>query len=225
MKVYILGNTGTGKTATAMFLALLYRLLNSINIIYSNCSINIKNFIFSEFMFLPMDKIKKGNCMLIFDDYKALTSLNNYASVLAVLSRKTNIEVIFTIQYYTHITKEVRELCQLRIEPYIKGQKLLDGSYEKTASLHLNFYPSDYENDNLIFSIKIENIFTLIDKMYDTNQIPEFLNEYTAIQEIANVSESFKDVYQNVQLYKKSVRDAKRIRKEVCKLMEIECLY
>lgn len=225
MKAYILGNTGTGKTATAMFFALLYRLLNPVNYIYSNCSINIDNFVFSEFMFLPMDKIKLGNCFLLFDDYKALSSLNNYTSVLAVLARKANIEVFFTIQYYTHLTKEVRELCQLRIEPYIKGQKLLDGTYEKTSSLHLNFYPSDYENDNLLFSIKIENIFTLIDNIYDTNQIPEFLNEYTAIQEIAKFSKTFKDIYQNVQLYKKSVRDGKRIRKEVCKLLEIECLY
>ena len=117
MKAYINANTGGGKTCLTVFLARLYNELNPKNNIYANFKLNIENAIYSRFMFLPFSIIEKGNCMIIFDDFYALKNIEQYTSILAVLSRKVNVEILLTIQYYTMAKKELRSLCHYEFIP------------------------------------------------------------------------------------------------------------
>jgi len=171
MKIYIVGNTGTGKTAVAVFFARLYNVLNPDNKIYGNLHLkNIKNFIYSEFMFLPFSEIKKGNCLLIFDDFKAISELKGYSALLSILARKLKISCIFTIQYDKHLTKEMRELCHYELRPYLIGNKLSNGYYDLETCCNIEFYlpinQDDYRKmDIMEFEITIPNIFKIVNVM------------------------------------------------------------
>ena len=232
MKIYIVGNTGTGKTAIAVFLARLYNLVNPNNKIYGNLHLkNIKNFIYSEFMFLPYSEIKKGNCLLIFDDFKAISELKGYSALLSILARKLNISCIFTVQYSKHLTKEMRELCHYEVRPSLIGNKLSNGNYDLETYCNLKFLlPINQDNYRLMdiveFELIIPNIFKYVnEKHYNTNEIPQFLNEFTVIQEIAKFSNTYKDIFNNVKMYTQNRSLSKQLRKKICEIKNIEFLY
>lgn len=228
MKLYIVGNTGSGKTALAVFIARLYNNINPNNKIYANFHLKkVKNFVYSEFMFLPFSEIKKGNCLLIFDDFKAISDLKGYSALLGILSRKLNVSCIFTIQYYIHLTKEMRELCHYEVRPNLIGSQDYNGLYDNNTYCKALFIePINRDFDIIKFRLTIPNIFQFVnEKYYNTNELPEFLNEFTVIKEISKYSNTYKDVFNNVRMYTGNRSLAKQIRKKVCLEKNIEFLY
>ena len=229
MKLYINGNTGFGKTTFLVFLTRLYSYLHPNNQIYGNLHLqNIPNFNYSEFMFLPFSKIKKGNCLLLFDDFKASGKIfNNYSTILGILSRKVKVSIIFTVQYYTHLTKEMRELCHYEVRPKIIGFREINQKFEKNSKLELDFiFPHNTELDIIEFQTFIPNIFYFVNESYfNTNELPKFINDYTVIQEITKISNNFDDIYNNVNLYTSNRSLAKKLRKQICVEKEIPFLY
>lgn len=228
MKLYLVGNTGTGKTATLVFIALLYNKVYPNNKIYANFHLKkIKNFIYSEFMFLPYSEIKKGNCLLLFDDFKAISDLKGYSALLGILARKLKVSCLFGVQYYTHLTKEMRELCHFELRPHLIGNKLENDMYDIDTYCQIEFLkPINRDYDIVEFEITIDCIFKYVnDKIYNTNEVPEFLNEYTVIQEIAKFSKDYKDIFNNVKMYTQNRSLAKKLRKLVCEIKDIKFLY
>src|SRR3989304_5534213 len=107
-KIYINSNTGKGKTLILTIFALLYANLNPNNKIISNYHLNIYNnqtnesmCEYTKYSLLPFSKLLKGNYLVLIDDFISVKKyLKNFNSVLATLSRKTNIDVMISLHYY-----------------------------------------------------------------------------------------------------------------------------
>ena len=64
---YALGTMGDGKTLFATHYALKYNKLNPDNTIYANYHLNIKNFVYTPYMFMPLDNLHNS---LVICEYK-----------------------------------------------------------------------------------------------------------------------------------------------------------
>lgn len=240
MKAYINNETGSGKTMFASILALLYSELNPNNDIYANYHINLYDIetnklkvIYTRFSLLPFSRIEKGNCLIILDDFYAIKNADYYSGLLATLSRKTQMEILLTIQYYTDLTKRVRKLCHYEIQPTLSHLDIYDKITEK-SELFLKWYRES--TDTLLFETKISNIYDLLNygkrfvftyipddlPLYDTNETVEFGTESKLITEIAEFSENFPDVEMNASIVCKNRTDMKRLISQVCKVKGIE---
>lgn len=217
IKVYIVGNTGTGKTALMVFFAKYYRGLFPDNIIYSNINLNISNFVYTEFGFLPCSEFLKGNKMICFDDVITIDNLKTFQSFLAVISRKTNTSIILTCQYYTDIERKLRMLCHAEIEP--KLTKLIYDKNTQSTKLSnesvLIYEVYNPETLDYICSYSISNILSVIKNAYNTNEIPKIPNERTIKQEIAKYSNTLDDLEFNVSVYTKNKAIQKRLIREI----------
>lgn len=220
MKVFIDGNTGSGKTSTTVYFARLYNYLNPHGNIYSNCNINfLKNFHYTPLMVLPISLLIKKPAMLIFDDtYSFKKILEKYISILAVFERKLDLEVFFTIQYYTMLTREQRALCTEKWIPNITHIK--NGKMTNKSEIIIERYKPITQEPKTPF--KIRNILELIKGYYDTKQLPIFPTETNIIQEITKFAKDISDIEYNVNLFTNNQNTKKRLIKTICKEKGIE---
>ena len=222
MKIYITNNTGFGKTALATYLAKKYRyeLAPKDNPIYSTYRINLPNCIYTPHGLLPYSTILKGNCLVIFDDVIFLENIKPVIELLAVLARKTDIDVILTSQYdKIDIDKKVRHLCHEHIKVEIEGIKIPNSKlyYEKGTNLIQYICKPDKE---IPHDIKIVNdIFILIKGLYNTNEIVPKLTDRLKKQEILKLSNDIETLEFNVEMCYKDKRIQIKVLKE---LMEIK---
>ena len=218
MKAYIEGFTGTGKTALSVFFSRLYREYNPLFPIYSNVKLNIEKVIYTQFGYLPFSKIKKGNCMILLDDYGNLDNTKNYSTYLSTIARKTNTQIILTIQYYTQITKAIREMCDYRILPSLTNL-IYDsnkGMYQMTELSDLIYKSYKPIADKLISSKKIPKILEKVNGYYDTKELVDIPNERIIKEEIAKYSNDLRDVELNVCIYTKNNKKQRDIIQEIC---------
>jgi len=218
MKAYIEGFTGTGKTALSVFFSRLYREYNPLFPIYSNVKLNIEKVIYTQFGYLPFSKIKKGNCMILLDDYGNLDNTKNYSTYLSTIARKTNTQIILTIQYYTQITKAIREMCDYRILPSLTNL-IYDsnkGMYQMTELSDLIYKSYKPTTDKLISSKKILKILEKVNGYYDTKELVDIPNERIIKEEIAKYSNDLRDVELNVCIYTKNNKKQRDIIQEIC---------
>lgn len=240
MKAYINNETGSGKTLFSSILALLYSELNPTCKIYANYHINLYDketnkpkVIYTQFSLLPFSEIEKGNCLIILDDFYAIKNADYYSGILAVLSRKTKMEIILTIQYYTDLTKRVRKLCHFEIQPFISNLDIYENITEK-STLNLKWYRES--NETLILDFYMSNIYNLLNygknfdytyipkemNLYNTNEVVSFGTESKLIKEVAKFSNNFSDVEMNCSIISKNRTEMKRLINQVCKLKGIE---
>jgi len=220
-KFYIDGATGKGKTTTSIFFARYYRELYPNNIIYANFKINVSNFIYSQFLLLPFSDIEKGNCLIIFDDtYVSKKLLSKYISVLAVLSRKVDVSVIFTIQYYAMLVRENRALCHAKLIPTITNLININGKKQMSnkSNLIINVYNPITEAFKK--SLKIKEILSIVKGYFDTNEKVKFPTETLLIQEIAKFSNDLSDVEFNLSLISNNQNQIKRMTKKILEIKE-----
>jgi len=234
MRAYFCNDSGTGKTLASSIFALLYAELNPNNIIYANYHLNIYNNITNKnvcqyvpYSLLPFSIIENGNAMIILDDFYAIKNSDFYSSILASMSRKLDLELLLTIQYYTDITKRVRNLCQKEIMPEITN---IDdkGKLTHNSELILKFYnPKSLKLEKiesipnvlnlLLNNIKTKNIYTK-GNLYNTKEKVEFSIPSEVIEAIAKISNNFHDIEINAYImYSKNNTTLKRVINEVCK--------
>ena len=113
MLMDFIGKMGTGKTLGATLYAFEFAKQNPKAKIYANYKIKLKNAIYTPFMFLPFSKL--SNCLIICDDFHTLRNLQSFIGVIVNLSRKKDISIIITAQYYTQIPKQIRTLVDLSV--------------------------------------------------------------------------------------------------------------
>lgn len=130
-----------------------------------------------------------SRCLLICDDFYALAMVKGLIGIIANFSRKLDLDMILTCQYYTMIEKSIRQLTQIVDVNYIEGLDILRIGFLNSNSNANNFiYDSFYEVKH---SVKIAKEY------YDTNEIVVFPLPSKIESEILKFSNNSEDLEQN----------------------------
>ena len=223
MKLYITNNTGAGKTSLGVYLAYKYRYefkASYNNPIYSTIKLNIPNSIYTPYMLLPYSKILKGKCLILIDDIVNLKNANPIIELLAILSRKTDIDIIITSQYdKIDVEKKIRQLCHFHIKVELQGKKIKDSDFYEQHGTNLIQYIF-LPDDKVLQDIKVvKDIFVKINGLFDTNEVPPRLTDRIKKQEILSISNDIETLEFNCDMLYRDKRKALKVLKE---LMEIK---
>ncbi len=129
MIVAIVGNLGTGKTATLTYLGMKY-LLNGAKI-YSNYRLKYNYTPVTTYQ--SFDRVHDGYFLAdelwsYSDSRRSFSVSNEFVNDVLLASRKRGIHIFYTTQHYGQIDKRIRDITQYIIYPQIdyiyKGQKL-----------------------------------------------------------------------------------------------------
>lgn len=204
MKIYFpCGLMGKGKTLFAVNCAKSFIENNKSNIVYANFKINMERCVFSPFMFFRLADLE--NCLIIIDDIYALPNLVNVIQVIVNMSRKKNIFVIITGQYYAMLSKMLRSLlCNVKLQ--------LNDDKSKMYCI-LYFY--DDNNKIIKFEYIINHPIENVQNLYNTNEVVKIPLEEDIIREICRFSNDDKDIKTNISLYTKDKRKQKAMYKDI----------
>lgn len=161
---------------------------------------NIHNFELIRYGFLPISKIRKLQGAFIgIDDASHYDGLEAGFKYIANESRKKDLDLAFTTQYYTQLTRNQRFLLDYDVEV----------NYEPdTETLKACFTNLDNEK----FFLIINNCSYYYD-MYDTKYICETLLESEKYQYVINHSENLQEAEMNLSLMFKTTKFNKQITK------------
>lgn len=196
----IISPMGGGKTLFSTLIAKIYSVKYPDREIYANYRLNLPNAIFTPNLFMPLSKI--GNCLIIADDFYALKNIDAFIGIIVNLSRKKEIEVIITVQYYTMIQKQIRTLSN-----YLASVRYYPDSDILTATV--------INQNNQQKMIMCKNAVSIAKKIYDTNEVVKFYTENQAKKEILKVCSSPDDLDLNLSLYFRNAATRRRLYKEL----------
>ena len=206
MILNLFGTMGSGKTLLATLLALDYLESFPNNKIYANYHLNpeiFKNFTYNSLMLFDYESLE--NCLLILDDIYAIKN-KAFIGVIVNLSRKNNIHVIITAQYYTMVDKLIRSMS-IVMYPEINREK----DYMFVSFLNPNQLTGQIRQK---FYVKnLSRFFTK--ELYDTNEKVEFQLKSDIYREILKVSTNMRMLEINCQLAFSNKSD----RKEAFKVL------
>ncbi len=203
----VIAPMGKGKTMFATIYAIEYSKKYPNHKIYANYRLNLENAVYSPCMFLPFRRLK--NCLIIFDDIYSSRNLETLIGVIVNLSRKSNIEIIITAQYYTMIPKLIRTLGQNIIVEFDKNEKKLNMALEYSLS-----------NDQKKYRLyTVNNPIEIIKDIYDTNEIVDFATPSKIFEEIKKFSENAEDLELNVSLYTQDKKQILKLTQDLCEEM------
>lgn len=208
-KGYTIGNTGAGKTLWASLYALEWAKNHPKGKIFANYHLNLPNANFTPIMFLPFDKLK--DCLIIFDDVSSLETIMRFSKVTANRSRKKQMELIFTAQYYTMVPRQLRKMADFRVRT--KFDK-----YKDTLTAFVNMREKGIRT--IIYHGAIKTVKKL--NLYDTNEVVDDPTESEVIAEIIRLSKSKRDVEKNLLIYSGNKAERKSLLKEILKKMNID---
>lgn len=202
-----LGTMGRGKTLFATSIAKKYSIEYPENKIYANYKLKLPNFVYSPFFFFPLSKIK--NSLIIGDDMKALETLNRFTSIVANTSRKLNLEIILTAQYYTMIPPSIRQIFDYQVIPYYtkKNDLLKTWGITPEGKIRKRDFP------NAVANVK---------DLFDTNEVVKVPTEKIIEYAIMYNSEYLEDLEFNMYLYTGDKRTRKRMMKDILEIKDYE---
>ncbi len=206
MKWACVGNTGDGKTLAIVLKIEELLKKDPTKHVYANFHINLPNCHFTPIMFLPFDKLH--NCIIAYDDVSSQEVLERFIGTLANKSRKKDIELIFTCQYYTMIPRNIRRIIDFRLFPQLN--KKTDTLTLKTLQKGKGLLPIETYH-NVIAYIKKT-------KIYDTNEVVDDPTESEVLREIARISEIPRDIEKNLMIFTGNKADRKSLYKEIYEL-------
>ncbi len=207
---------GAGKTLLASLAALKYS-KDTNNPIFSNYKLNLPNATYTPYGFMPFGKFK--NCLIVFDDIATvMNTLSGFASLVVNASRKNNVNVIFTGQYYTQLPKYLRSLSLLVQPRYNKknDELLYIVSKQPIPDAQQIDDPSLYH----IHGIRNAVATAKAHKLYDTYQIVEPTNIIRIREEILKFSTDYEDMKANVCLWQAKPTAQLRELKALDKMIE-----
>lgn len=183
----------------AVILAKLYSEQNPNNKIYANFTINLPNFNLTRFGFIPMSEF--NDCLIILDDIASIMgTLKGFTKLIVNASRKGNVNVILTGQYYTQLDRYVRQLAITLIPNYDKERNIL-----KVRESIRPLPERDEINDpNNYTDYYFKDPISVISGLYDTKEIVPLVDEKSMLEEILKWSKTKKDLRSNVALWKDS---------------------
>lgn len=196
----IISKRGKGKTLLTVNYAKIYRELYPLNPIYANLHLfGLDPFIYSPAMFFPYDSVE--NALIIIDDIKAIRNIEGLLLIISNSSRKSNLDLLLTGQYYTMAKKEMRESCE----------KMIEVEYDKTRDL----LQVAIEEDGIITFEEISNAVEKVCNNYDTNEIVHFITEDAIEGEILKHSKSIEDLALNCEIAVANKRDRRTLFKKL----------
>jgi len=169
----VLATMGKGKTLWSVLYAKEYSNLYPDNKIYSNFHIQLKNNIYTPFMIFTYNKIE--NSLIICDDFYNLKNLDFFISIVASLSRKMNLDIIMTCQYYTMVPPLLRMLSVL-----------VDVYYDKNTD---TLYSSISDIDKHTRTDVIPNAVKIAKNLYDTNEKVKIITDDAILDELKRFSD------------------------------------
>jgi len=197
---------GGGKTLFSTNYAIDYESKNPNSSIIANYSlIGFKNFTFTQFGFLPFSKLEKS--LIIIDDISAVKNqISGLLQVIANSSRKLDLDIILTAQYYTMIPRSVRELSKLVIVQYDKKSDILFLKVQKSVGHSEAMEFTKHYVRNAVENAK---------DRYNTNEIVSFATDKDIVNEIIKISEDKEDIAKNIEFFTQSETKRKKYRKLV----------
>ncbi len=173
-------------------------------IAYCNFHINHPRSIYTPIMFLPFSQL--SNVIICFDDIDDENELKRFIKVCAKRSRKADMELMFTCQYYTMIPRKLRKMIDFRIFP----------NYDKnTDVLTVRMIPKDKRGKYETKIYRDATKFIQKTKLYNTNEVVDDPTESDIINEIARISKNERDVEKNLMLYSGNRAIRKQLFKEI----------
>lgn len=106
---YVLGAMGSGKTLFSVMYAYEFLRKNPYFKVYSNFKLKLPNCEYSPRFLIDFDEL--SDCLMIVDDCYALRN-QSFIDIVVNMSRKKNMEVLFTLQYYTMVPPIIRKLSR-----------------------------------------------------------------------------------------------------------------
>ena len=206
MKWACVGNTGKAKTLSIVLKVEELLKKDPTRHVYANCHINLPNCHFTPIMFLPFDKLK--NCIIVYDDVSSQEVLERFIGVCANRSRKKQMELMFTCQYYTMIPRKVRKIIDYRLFPQFDKKK--DILTLTTIQKEVGTLTPEIYHDVIKYIKKT--------KLYDTNEVVDDPTESEVISEIARISETPRDIEKNLMIYTGNKAERKTLYKEIYEL-------
>lgn len=203
---------GGGKTLYSSLYALEWSKIHENGKIYANYRLKLPNFTYSRFGLLPFSELEKNeHTLIILDDFLALKQqVSGILQCIANMSRKLNIDLILTAQYYTFVPKSVRELGQLTEVWYSKQSDILYVAFRKNVD---NDEWEMYKIRNAVRTVKKLNL-------YDTNEIVAFASEAEIAKEIAEICKSVDDIKRNVEMITTSDKRRKKLMELIYQFRE-----
>lgn len=208
-KGYTIGNTGAGKTLWVVLYALEWSKNHPNGQIYANFHLNLPNANFTPIMFLPFENLK--DCLILFDDVSSLETVARFSKVTANRSRKKQMELIFTAQYYTMISKQIRAMRDYRV-------KTKFDKYKDTLTAWIDYRGKGVRK--IIYYDVIKTVKYL--NLYDTNEVVDDPTESEVIAEIIRLSKTKRDVEKNLLIYSGNKQERRSLLKEILKKMDLQ---
>ncbi len=199
----VINEMGKGKTLFSTIYAMDYADLKPNQKIYANYTLNLSSAVFTPYMFLPFNQLK--NCAIICDDFYALKSAKNLVSVIVNMSRKMDIDIILTCQYYTMIEPIIRSLSIITQVDYKK----------ESDTLYITFLSSDMKVCKGKF--KVRNAVEKAKNIYNTNEIVKPQTPTNIQKEILKWSNDLEELEQNINLYYNSKVEQQKLLKLLSK--------
>ena len=199
----IIAPMGRGKTLFASLYAKEYSTRFPDRKIYCNYHLNLQNVIYSPCMFLPYKSLEK--CLIIYDDIYSSKSLDRLIGIIVNLSRKKDLDIILTGQYYTMIDKRVRILSTEILVQYDKNNDSLEFAVERSKDDD----PKQYD------FYRIREISKVAKGLYDTNEVVDFSTPMKIREEIKKFSTNIEELEVNVSLYTNNQQKIVKMTKEL----------
>lgn len=192
---------GQGKTLFTTLFALIFSQNNPNSKIYANYHLDLPNFIFTPFMFLEYSKL--DNCLIICDDFYALQNLKSFIMIIVNLSRKVNLTILLSAQYYTMIPKQIRMISDFEVRcEYFKEIDYL-------RITRIDGDNNNFKND-FLYAVNIAK------DLYDTNEVVVFPTESNMIKELVKYSKNKSDLELNLTLYSRNASTRRKLFKQIC---------
>lgn len=207
---YVNAIYGGGKTTFTTFHALLYHQLYPNSHIYANYIINLPKSIFhyTPVMILPLNEIiNSERTLIIIDDIKSLPILDFFITIIASISRKKNLDIMITGQYYTMFSRELRFLSTYEVNVEIKDNLILQVKM--------------IDQNDINYDFDIECIDKYVFPYFNTNQVVEIVDYDLIYQELLKFCKTKKDIVQNVAYLIKAKKEKKSMITAICKELEI----
>lgn len=207
----VISPMGRGKTLFATLYALEYSKIYPNSKIYANFRLNLPNVIFTQFGFLPFSELENSDrALIIFDDFLAIKQqISGLLQIIANTSRKLNLDIILTCQYYTMIPKSVRTLSQI-VEVIYK---------KRSDTLFVAFREEITDEKEISWTLfHVPNAVKIAKELYNTKEIVSFASDENLAAEIVKMSKNKEDIEKNIQILSQSSAKRKYFRDLISKL-------